>query len=325
MAVNDLFEKLVSGNKTALARAITLVESQNPAHRKEAAALVAGAIQAKRDSVRIGITGVPGVGKSTFIDAFGSWLVTQKGKKVCVLAIDPSSSLSHGSILADKTRMETLSSLPDVFIRPTPAGTNLGGIGGNTMETILLCEAAGYNYILVETVGVGQNEYLADQVVDCLVLLLLANAGDEMQGIKRGIMELADLIILNKADNFDPKQLNAAKGELISAVQLLPQRYTGWMPPVLQHGLNAASNAAGIYESIESFIRFQKAHGHFSKKRDEQIRQWFLSYLKHKLETEFFGNDAVKREIESDIRSRIVETDSFEKLAEDIITRWRKA
>ena len=321
MTALQLFEKLKAGDKAALAKAITLAESRNPKHRADAAILVSEAMRLQTDTVRVGITGVPGVGKSTFIDTFGSWLVQEKGKKVCVLAIDPSSSRSHGSILADKTRMEQLSALPDVFIRPTAAGSVLGGIGGNTLETVLLCEAAGYNYILVETVGVGQNEYLADNVVDCLMLLVLANAGDEIQGIKRGIMELADIVVLNKADISDSKQYAGAMGDLMNAVKLLPKRYPGWTPEVLKNGLNDHSNALKIFDCIASFISFQKQNQNFDSKRSTQLNQWFEGFLRQKLETAFFNNPAV-----IDALSQVdnIKFQNPDALADKLIEDWRK-
>jgi len=321
---NELFKQLVSGDRAALARAITYIESTNPNHAIIAGELVKKALHINQPSVRIGITGVPGVGKSTFINSFGAWLVTQQNKKVCVLAIDPSSNKSHGSILGDKTRMENLSSLDNVFVRPTPAGGNLGGIALKTRETILLCEAAGYDTILVETVGVGQNEYVADGVVDCLLLLLLPNAGDELQGIKRGIMELADIVVLNKADITDQSILNQAQRDLANALHYLPNKFANWNPPVLKNSMNNDQNSSEIWKNICLFMDFQMANSNFYTKRNDQKKEWLTDAIRQKLESLFFNDPAVNHAIQIALQKWIKGDESPNEIAERLILQWKK-
>lgn len=320
----QLFDKLVSGDRLALAKAITIVESQNPEHQKQADGLVQLALKLNKSSLRIGITGVPGVGKSTFINSFGSWLVNEKQRKVCVLAIDPSSQKNHGSILGDKTRMETLSMMDNVFIRPSPTGGNLGGVARKTRETILLCEAAGYDTTLVETVGVGQSEYVADSVVDCLLLLLLPNAGDELQGIKRGIMELADVVILNKADITEKAILNQALTDVTNAVPFLPNKFEGWNPPVLKNSMENKDDASRIWEQIENFISFQKMKGYYDAKRIAQKTEWLNEAIKEKLETIFFNDSAIKDAIKNSMESWVSGQKSLDEIANRLIQNWKK-
>jgi LAO/AO transport system kinase len=320
---NQLFDSLISGDRLALAKAITLIESQNPAHQKQADELVQKALKFGKASLRIGITGVPGVGKSTFIDSFGSWLVTEKQRKVCVLAIDPSSQKNHGSILGDKTRMEELSMMENVFIRPSPTSGNLGGIARKTRETILLCEAAGYDITLLETVGVGQSEYVADSVVDCLILLLLPNAGDELQGIKRGIMELADLVILNKADITEKPILNQAISDVTNAIHFLPNKFQGWNPAVLKNALGNKDDASKIWEQIEEFISFQKSKGFFEEKRIAQKTEWLNEAIKEKLETSFFNDSQIKEDIKNSMKVWINGEQSLDEIATQLIAGWR--
>lgn len=321
---SQLFDSLISGDRLALAKAITIVESQNPLHQKQANELIQKALKFGKSSLRIGITGVPGVGKSTFIDSFGSWLVAEKQKKVSVLAIDPSSQKNHGSILGDKTRMEQLSMMENVFIRPSPTSGNLGGIARKTRETILLCEAAGYDVTLVETVGVGQSEYVADSVVDCLMLLLLPNAGDELQGIKRGIMELADLVILNKADITEKTILNQAISDVTNAIHFLPNKFEGWNPAVLKNALGNKEDASKIWEQIEKFISFQKSKGNFDEKRIAQKTEWLNEAIKEKLETSFFNDYQIKEAIKDSMKSWVIGEKSLDEIAGQLIAKWKK-
>lgn len=321
---NQLFDKLISGDRLALAKAITIVESQNPDHQKQADELIQLALKLNKSSLRIGITGVPGVGKSTFINGFGSWLVNEKQRKVCVLAIDPSSQKNHGSILGDKTRMENLSIMEDVFIRPSPTGGNLGGIARKTRETILLCEAAGYDTTLIETVGVGQSEYVADSVVDCLILLLLPNAGDELQGIKRGIMELADIVILNKADITEKAILNQAIMDVTNAVHFLPNKFEGWNPPVLKNSMESKEDASKIWEQIEAFITFQKSKGYYNSKRIAQKTEWLNEAVKEKLEAAFFSDLQIKETIKNSMKDWVTGQKSLDEIATRLIQNWKK-
>lgn len=320
---NQLFDKLISGDRLALAKAITIVESQNPDHQKQADELIQLALKLNKSSLRIGITGVPGVGKSTFINGFGSWLVNEKQKKVCVLAIDPSSQKNHGSILGDKTRMENLSMMDNVFIRPSPTGGNLGGVARKTRETILLCEAAGYDTTLIETVGVGQSEYVADSVVDCLILLLLPNAGDELQGIKRGIMELADLVVLNKADITEKAILNQAIMDVTNAVHFLPNKFEGWNPPVLKNSMENMEDASKIWEQIEGFITFQKSNGYYDSKRITQKTEWLNEAVKEKLESAFFSDLQIKEAIQNSMKDWVSGQKSLDEIAGKLIDKWR--
>jgi len=321
----NLFDELVQGDRAALAKAITIIESNNQEHRKVGEYLVNKALKLNKESLRIGITGVPGVGKSTFINSFGTWLVKEKNKKVCVLAIDPSSNKSHGSILGDKTRMEELSMMDNVFIRPTPTSGNLGGIARKTRETILLCEAAGYETIFIETVGVGQNEYVADSVVDCLLLLLLPNAGDELQGIKRGIMELADLVILNKADVTEPSILNQANMDVSNALHFLPNKFEGWNPPVLKKSLSNEEEDSKIWVQIEKFIAFQKSKGYFNSKRSIQKTEWLNEAIKEELESIFFNDSQVMENIQKLKDEWVDGKRSLDEITVELIKKFRKS
>lgn len=246
-STEDLVSGITNGNITALSRAITLIESTNPTHTKKANEIITACLPHSNNAIRIGITGVPGVGKSTFIEAFGIHL-TGLGKKVAILAVDPSSSLSRGSILGDKTRMEDLVKDKNAFIRPSPSGDSLGGVARKTRESIILCEAAGFDTIIIETVGVGQSETVVHSMVDFFLLLKLAGAGDELQGIKRGIIEMADAIVINKADGDNLKAAKFAKVEFNRALHLYPEKESGWSPKV---SLCSALKQEGISEVWE--------------------------------------------------------------------------
>ena len=298
----DLLQQLLNGNKTALGRAITLVESNQFSHRKKAQQLLEGALPYSQKSIRIGITGVPGVGKSTFIESFGSFLI-QQGKKVAVLAVDPSSSVSHGSILGDKTRMENLVKEENAFIRPSASGSSLGGVAKKTRESIILCEAAGFDVVLIETVGVGQSETTVHSMTDFLLLLKLAGAGDELQGIKRGIIEMADAIVINKADGDNIKAAREAKLEFNRALQLYPSKESGWKPKV---ALNSALKQKGIdsvWELIKEFEKLGKENGFFLKNRKEQNKFWLLQTINEHLKNRFYQNPVMKNELEIQLKA----------------------
>lgn len=291
-----LVQGIRNNDRTALSRAITLVESANPSHIKKANSIIQQCLPHANASIRIGITGVPGVGKSTFIEAFGKYL-TSLGKRVAVLAVDPSSSLSKGSILGDKTRMENLVKDDKAFIRPSPSGSSLGGVARKTRETIILCEAAGYDTILIETVGVGQSETAVHSMVDFFLLLKLAGAGDELQGIKRGIMEMADAIIINKADGENLKYAKMAKVEFNRALSLYPSKVSGWKPKVI---LASALYNEGIPETlklIESYINLSKQNQFFNQNRKEQNKFWLLQTIDDRLKSEFYDNPRIKQEL----------------------------
>ncbi len=271
---DDLLKGILAGNRSKLGQALTLCESKLATHRKEAEKLLQMALPHSGNSVRIGITGVPGVGKSTFIEAFGEYLISQ-GNKVAVLAIDPSSAKTGGSILGDKTRMELLTQNENAFIRPSPSGGSLGGVARRTRESILLCEAAGYNVILVETVGVGQSETTVKNMVDFFMLLMLASAGDELQGIKRGIMEMADLVLINKADSPDDPQVKMAMGDYKRALHLFPANDNEWIPPVQACSALNKTGLEAAWSSIEQFQNQQKLKGYWAQNRSKQALSWF--------------------------------------------------
>lgn len=288
-SVRELAKGLQEGNRTFLSRAITLAESRREEDQTAFTELLA-ALPAPNHSVRIGISGVPGVGKSTFIEALGSFL-TEQGKLLAVLAVDPSSERTKGSILGDKTRMETLAKNPRAFIRPTPAGNTLGGVANSTQKTIRLCEAAGYEVVLVETVGVGQSETTVRHLVDFFLVLMLPGAGDELQGIKKGILELADALVINKADGDNLKKVNLAKAELQQALHLLLPNDSGWTVPVLTCSALENKGVAEIWTTIEKFIYQTKASGHFAANRqaqhvysfEQQVQEHFNNLLTNPL------------------------------------------
>ncbi|RYC53246.1 methylmalonyl Co-A mutase-associated GTPase MeaB [Flagellimonas olearia] len=275
ISTDTLTQGIFEGNKALLAKAITLLESTNPVHFEKANTVIEKCLTRPNSSIRLGITGVPGVGKSSFIEALGT-LLTSKGKKVAVLAVDPTSSLSKGSILGDKTRMQSLSKDPNAFIRPSPSGSSLGGVAQKTRESIILCEAAGYDVILVETVGVGQSEIAVHSMVDFFLLLKLSGAGDELQGIKRGIMEMADAIAINKADGDNLERAKLAATEFSRALHLYPPKANGWVPKVFKCSATENKGIQEIWNMIEDFVGQNRKNGHFIKNRQLQNRNWFL-------------------------------------------------
>ena len=286
--MNKLSQEVIAGNRSALARAITLVESTLAEHQQEAQSILQDILPHTGQSLRIGITGVPGVGKSTFIEALGKHLTAQ-GIKVAVLAIDPSSEKSGGSILGDKTRMHELSVDDLAFIRPSPTAGSLGGVAKKTRESILLCEAAGYEVILIETVGVGQSETAVHSMVDVFVLLMLAGAGDELQGIKRGIMEMADILLINKADGDNLIPAKKAQAQYKTALHLFPPNPNGWTPQV---GICSALEKQHIdqaWETIEAYRKWTQERGTLQIQRQEQNRYWFHQMIKARLEDDFYS------------------------------------
>lgn len=289
-------EGLRQGNIALLSRAITLIESKRRDHQQQAAALIDALLPYTGNAVRIGITGVPGVGKSTFIETFGMHLI-ESGKKVAVLAIDPSSSISKGSILGDKTRMEQLSVHPRAFIRPSAASGSLGGITYKTREATLLCEAAGFDTIIIETVGVGQSETEVGHITDFFLLLMLAGAGDELQGIKRGIMEMADGLVITKADGQNLEKAKAARTEYARALHFLPPHPSGWIPEVKVCSAYDRTGIATIHEMIDRYISHQKANGYFESKRQEQNRFAFQRLLAEQLQLLLYTRPGLKEEI----------------------------
>jgi LAO/AO transport system kinase len=282
LSTSQFFEGIISGNVAILSKAITLVESTRVEDQIVARDLVERIMPYSGKSFRLGITGVPGVGKSTFIENFGQLLVSM-GKKLAVLTIDPSSTISKGSILGDKTRMEKLSVTPGVYIRPSPSGGTLGGVARKTKESIMLCEAAGYDFIIIETVGVGQSETTVHQLADFFLLLMLAGAGDELQGIKRGIMELADGIAITKTDGSNIEKAKMARAEYANAIHFFPPTTSGWIPKVLTCSALHQSGLEEILKMLESYQNQTILSGYFSSKRAEQSVFWFEHLLNDQL------------------------------------------
>ena len=298
-------ESLLSGNRRSLAKAITLVESKLTAHREQAQSILEQVLPHSGNSIRIGITGVPGVGKSTFIEAFGLYLIEQ-GKRVAVLAVDPSSPIAGGSILGDKTRMEELSRREEAFIRPSPAEGALGGVAQKTRETMLLCEASGYDVILVETVGVGQSEYQVAGMVDFFMVLMLPGGGDELQGIKKGIMELADALVINKADGDSERLATMTQRQYTSAMNLL--RHTSfWTPRVMTCSALKTINIDAVWGMIVDYY-FQAVQEHaFQGKRAQQNRDWMHQLVNEMLLLKLSGNSQVKAmltQLEQEVESQ---------------------
>ncbi len=293
----ELADGILAKNISALSRAITLVESTNVLHLEKANAIINACLPHANKSVRIGITGVPGVGKSTFIEAFGKHL-TALGKKVAVLAVDPSSTISHGSILGDKTRMEELVKDENAYIRPSASGETLGGVARKTRETITLCEAAGFDTIIIETVGVGQSETAVHSMVDFFLLLKIAGAGDELQGIKRGIMEMADLIAINKSDGDNIKNAKLAKTEFNRALHLFPAKKSGWTPKVVTCSALTKDGIGAVWEIVSEFLALAKANRYFEEKRLEQNQYWMLETIDEQLKNRFYNDKTIASELE---------------------------
>lgn len=291
-SVSELVAGIRNRDQSLLARAITLVESTQAVHQEKAYEIIEKCLLKTQDTLRIGITGVPGVGKSTFIECFGSTL-TNMGKKVAVLAVDPSSTISKGSILGDKTRMPQLVKDTQAFIRPSPSGDSLGGVARKTRESIILCEAAGYDVILVETVGVGQSETAVHSMVDFFLLLKLTGAGDELQGIKRGIMEMADAIVINKAEGDNIKRANRARVEFERALHLYPPKENSWTPRVLTCSSLSGAGIPEIWEMIHDYQTKNKASGFFVNKRKSQNTYWFNQTVERLLKQQFYSTQAV--------------------------------
>ena len=295
--MDELASSIIDGDPIALSRGITMIESKNKQNSIKADHLVSKCLPYCVDSFRIGITGVPGVGKSTFIEAFGN-LLTKREHKVAVLAVDPSSSLSKGSILGDKTRMEQLVKNENAFIRPTASGSSLGGVAQKTRESIILCEAAGFDTVIVETVGVGQSETSVHGMTDLFLLLKLAGAGDELQGMKRGIIEMADMIAINKADGENKRNAEKAKAEFNKALHLYPRKESGVDPKVM---LCSSLNGTGldrIISNLENYHQITKANGYFELKRKQQNKHWFMRTIESKLKSDFFASEKVKKEFD---------------------------
>lgn len=304
-SVDEYVQQIISGNRTVLSQAITLVESSKQEHYNIAQEIIEKCLPYKGDSVRIGITGVPGAGKSTFIETFGK-LATSLGRKLAVLAIDPTSEQSRGSILGDKTRMETLSADPNAFIRPSPSSGSFGGVARKTRETIILCEAAGFDTIFVETVGVGQSETQVHSMVDFFLLIMLSGAGDELQGIKRGIMEMADAVAINKADGSNIHKAEVARADFQNALNLFPPHRAGWKPKVVTCSAAEARGIREIWDIICRYIDITKENGYFMEWRKSQEIYRMHESIRDSLATSFYTDPDISQMI-TDMEALLLE------------------
>lgn len=317
----EFVEGITRGDVSVLGQAVTLVESTVAEHQQLAQEVIEKCLPFSGNSRRIGITGVPGAGKSTSIDVFGLHVLRQGGK-LAVLAIDPSSERTQGSILGDKTRMEKLSQHPYAFIRPSPSAGSLGGVARKTRETIVLCEAAGYNNIFVETVGVGQSETAVHSMVDFFLLIQLAGTGDELQGIKRGIMEMADGIAINKADGDNVERANLAAAQFRNALHLFPPTPSKWVPEVLTYSGYYELNVDKVWDMIDRYFAYVKKTGYFERKRNEQAKYWMLETINEQLRNDFYRRPEIRALLEQkELRVLNNEQSSFT-AAHDVLERY---
>ena len=298
LSFNEYVQGIFRGDRMILAKAITLIESTRAEDNELAQGIIQACLPKAGNSLRIGITGVPGAGKSTFLEALGTRLA-QDGMKLAVLAVDPSSERSGGSILGDKTRMEQLSTCENAFIRPSPSRGSLGGVARRTRETMILCEAAGFRTIFVETVGVGQSETLVHGMIDFFLLLMIAGAGDELQGIKRGIIEMADMMAINKAEGENLERAQLARQEYASALHMFPPRADGWVPPVLTCSSRTGAGIMEVWETIKSFEALTRRNGSFDANRRQQRVQWLTQTIQSDLMTEFWNDPRIKERLDS--------------------------
>lgn len=313
-----LAKGILAGDRVMLGQAITLIESQKAEHQAIAQQVITRCLSAAGSSIRLGITGSPGVGKSTFIEALGQHLV-QQDRRLAVLAIDPSSQLSKGSILGDKTRMERLSSDERVFIRPSPAGDSLGGVARKTREAIILCEAAGYDTIVVETVGVGQSETAVHAMVDCFLLLLLPGGGDELQGIKRGIVEMADLVAVNKADGGREVLAQQAARAYRNALHLFPPKESGWTVAVTTCSAEQGTGIAELWAQVQDYAEQTQKNGHFARNRSQQATYWLHETIQQHLQAAFQQSEAVQAQLPHALKAVEMGTQTSFQAAEQLI------
>ena len=298
LSVADMVEGIVKGDVTILSQAVTLVESVNPDHQAKAQEVIEKCLPYSGNSIRVGISGVPGAGKSTSIDVFGTHVLEEHGGKLAVLAIDPSSERTKGSILGDKTRMEKLSQHPKSFIRPSPSAGSLGGVARKTRETIILCEAAGFDKIFVETVGVGQSETACHSMVDFFLLLQVAGTGDELQGIKRGIMEISDGIVINKCDGENVDRCHMAATNYRNALHFFPKPESGWLPKVLCYSGFYGTGVKEVWDMIYEYIDFVKHNGYFQYRRNEQSKYWMYETINESLRNNFYNNELIQKSLQ---------------------------
>ena len=299
LSAAEMVEGIRKGDVTILSQAVTLVESVNPDHQSKAQEVIEKCLPYSGNSIRVGISGVPGAGKSTSIDEFGIHVLKEHGGKLAVLAIDPSSERTKGSILGDKTRMEKLAQHPDSFIRPSPTAGSLGGVARKTRETIILCEAAGFDKIFVETVGVGQSETACHSMVDFFLLIQLAGTGDELQGIKRGIMEISYGIVINKCDGSNVDKCQIAATNFRNALHFFPKSESGWEPKVLCYSGFYAKGIKEIWDMIYEYVDYVKGTGYFEFRRNEQSKYWMYESINEHLRSSFYNNEVVQQRLKA--------------------------
>ncbi len=305
MTTDEYVAGILDGNITILAQAITLIESNNPVHYAQAQEIIERCLPHSGKSVRIGITGVPGAGKSSFIEAVGN-MVTSYKHKLAVLAIDPSSERSGGSILGDKTRMENICHNPDIFIRPSPSAGSLGGVARKTRETIVLCEAAGFDIIFIETVGVGQSETAVHSMVDMFMMLQISGAGDELQGIKRGIMEMADMMVITKADGENVKKAELAKAQYQGALKLFPLPDSEWRPKVYTCSSLEGTGLEEVWQGVEQYLQHIELNGYFTSNRNRQNKYWMYETINETLKSSFYNNPEIESRME-EVERRVLD------------------
>ena len=325
--VDQYIQGVLDGDRVILSRAITIIESNLASDKILSKKVMQAILPSSGNSIRIGVTGVPGVGKSTFIETFGMHLINQ-GHRVAILSIDPSSQRSKGSILGDKTRMEELVNMKQAYIRPSSSGDTLGGVANKTGETILLCEAAGYDVILIETVGVGQSETAVHGMTDFFLLLMLSGAGDELQGIKKGIMEMADMVVINKADGDNIAKSNMAKLQYQNALHIFPQSESGWSPVVSTASSIKNTGIDFVWNTIKEFKKLVTDNGYFDKNRNEQQIQWMYNNVNVELKRLFYSSKNISGQLkllEKDIiDSKISPVKAAETLLEEFIKSIKK-
>ncbi|WP_291865162.1 methylmalonyl Co-A mutase-associated GTPase MeaB [Maribacter sp.] len=323
LTAEQYIEGILEGSRVILSRAITVIESNLESDKILAKDIIQGVLPSSGNSIRIGITGVPGVGKSTFIEVFGKHLVTL-GHKVAILSIDPSSQRSRGSILGDKTRMEELATLEEAYIRPSASGDTLGGVANKTGEAMFLCEAGGYDVILIETVGVGQSETAVHGMTDFFLLLMLAGAGDELQGIKKGIMEMADMVVINKADGDNVRMSELAKRQYQNALHIFPLSESGWSPEVSTASAIKNIGIDKVWETVLKFKELVDENGYFLKNRNQQQIQWMYNNINEELKNLFYGSDAIAKQLKELEKAIISSKISPVKAAQYIIEKYKE-
>lgn len=324
LEASEYIEGVLKGDRVVLSRAITVIESNLSSDKQLAKEIIQAILPHSGNSLRIGITGVPGVGKSTFIEAFGKLLI-RLGHRVAILSIDPSSQRTKGSILGDKTRMEELANKPEAYIRPSASGDTLGGVANKTGEAMLLCEAAGFDVVLIETVGVGQSETAVHGMTDFFLLLMLSGAGDELQGIKKGIMEMADMIVINKADGDNVRASELARRQYENALHLFPPSDSGWTPVAGTASALKNTGITQVWEKIQEFKKLVDQNGYFLKNRQQQQIQWMYNNIHEELKQLFYGTDQIAERLKTLEREVVDARLSPVKAAEIIIEAFKKS